>query len=192
MNRLIGRATHALGLEKRVPAARKSGNWLAGSGLTLLFAVAASAFAQDTTKQAKAPAAETTAAVGGSSDPQSELRTVIEPKYETDPTSLSPLGDDFSPTSGTITFSATDISIPGNFAIPVELRRWVPSDDANTGGPAGWKWNIPFIRGNFLDVKDGHTSTGWDWGNTWRNGSNCTSSADKAINNVPAEFPANL
>ncbi|KAF1715330.1 wall associated protein [Pseudoxanthomonas sangjuensis] len=119
--------------------------------------------------------------VGGGSDPQTALMTVVEPKLEV---SLSPLDDSYDPATGTVTFSATDISLPGNFAIPVELSRWVPSDDSDTGGPGTWKWNIPFIRGNYLDVKDGHSDTGWDWGyNTWRHGKNCSGSADSVVNN---------
>ncbi len=115
-------------------------------------------------------------------DPQLPLMTVVEPQLEFDPTSVSPLGDDYDPASGTVTFSATDISLPGNFDIPVELRRWVPQDDYDTGGPGGalgmWRWNIPFIRGNYLDVKQGHSDAGWDWGdNTWHDGYNCTGDA---------------
>ena len=112
--------------------------------------------------------------------------TVIEPKIEADATSASPLGDDYDPVAGTVTFSATDISLPGNFDIPVELSRWAPNDDVDTGGlvAPGWKWNLPFIRGNYLDVKTGHSDTGWDWGyNTWRHGKNCSGSADTVINN---------
>src|SRR3546814_4424468 len=59
-------------------------------------------------------------------DPQTALMTVVEPKIEADTISASPMGDDYDPVSGTITFSATDISLPGNDGIPVELRRWVP------------------------------------------------------------------
>src|SRR3546814_5345324 len=83
--------------------------------------------------------------------------TVVEPKIEADTISASPMGDDYDPVSGTITFSATDISLPGNDGIPVELRRWVPGDDYATGGQTGWAWNIQFIRGNYLDVKDGRS-----------------------------------
>src|SRR5690606_38001933 len=121
---------------------------------------------------------------GAQEDPQTALMTVIEPKVEADTTSASPLGDDFDPVTGTITFSATDISLPGNFPIPVELRRWVPHDDTYPGGPGGgWQWNIPLIRGSYLDVKDGHFDTGWDWGgpDIWRNGKHCTGSAATVI-----------
>lgn len=117
-------------------------------------------------------------------DPQTDLMTVVEPKIEADTTSASPLGDDYDPATGGITFSATDIALPGNFDIPVELRRWVPTDDYDTGGPTGWTWNIPFIRGNYLDVKDGHGDAGWDWGlNTWHDGYNCSGGGDSATNN---------
>lgn len=122
---------------------------------------------------------------GGDWDPQTDLMTVIEPGVEADKTAVSPLGDDYDPVSGTITFSATDISLRGNFAIPVELRRWIPSNEAlDAGGPADWRWNLPFIRGNYLDVKNGQSDTGWDWGqNTWRDGKNCTGSAATVIDN---------
>ncbi|MDG6348791.1 hypothetical protein QAA18_08595 [Luteimonas sp. 8-5] len=115
-------------------------------------------------------------------DPQTALMTVVEPKVEADTTRASPLGDDYDPVTGAVTFSTTDISIPGNFPIPVELRRWVPREDYDTGGPTGWAWNIPFIKGNYLDVKDGHSDTGWDWGlNTWHDGYNCSGDADQAV-----------
>ena len=197
MRQLIGRAAYARDLKQRLFAAAAGRNLLAASWLVLLCAFAATAFAQNNPPRPLLPPHDTqvaaTAAAGGSSDPQTELMTVVEPKVERDPTSLAPLGDDFSPTTGTITFSATDISIPGNFAIPVELRRWVPSDDADTGGPAGWKWNIPYIRGNYLDVKDGHTSTGWNWGSadTWRYGKNCTGGADTVIDNAGKPIGSN-
>ncbi len=118
-------------------------------------------------------------------DPQFALMSVVEPRLEVDPTSLSGLGDDYDPASGTVSFSVTDISLPGNFDIPVELRRWVPQDDYDTGGPNGWTWNIPFIRGNFLGVIPRHSESGWSWGyRTWHDGWNCTGSADTAVHDT--------
>src|SRR5688572_10062179 len=38
-------------------------------------------------------------------------------------------GDSYDPATGAVTFAVTDISIPGNSAIPVALSRWIPSDD---------------------------------------------------------------
>jgi len=170
MNRLIGGTTRAQRWMKRVFAAAADRNGLIGTALVLLCAVAAPAFAQDST--------------------DSHLYTVVEPNYETDRTSVSPLGDDFSPATGTVTFSATDISIPGNFSIPVELRRWVPLDDFNTGGPPGWKWNIPFIRGNYLDLYSDPDIPGWNWGgtDTWRAGKNCTGGPATVIHSTVSEY----
>src|SRR5690606_1943643 len=50
-------------------------------------------------------------------------------------------GDSYDPATGAVTFAVTDISIPGNSTIPVELSRWIPSDDLKTGGfgvAGGW------------------------------------------------------
>lgn len=185
MKRLIGRAAHTRELEG-VTAPRIGRSWLAGSWLAVLCALGASATAQDKSNPPAEPQRGTQsasrAAVGTGSD-ASELLTVVEPKVEMDPTSVSALGDDFNPSTGTVTFSATDISIPGNFAIPVELRRWVTSDDSDTGGPGVFKWNIPFIRGNFLHPQGGVFDPSDDWGhtNTWRYGKNCSGTADSVV-----------
>ena len=185
MKRLIGRGAPVRDLDgistPRTHKARLAGGWLA-----VLCALGATAAAQDKSDppptEKRGTQSASRAAVGGT-DAVSELLTVVEPKVEMDATSLSGLGDDFSPSSGTVTFSATDISIPGNFAIPVELRRWVPSDDFDTGGPGVWKWNIPFIRGNFLHPQGGIFDPADDWGhtNTWRYGKNCSGTADSVV-----------
>lgn len=97
----------------------------------------------------------------------------------------SVLGSSYSPIVGTETFSVTDISIPGNFALPVELTRWVPSDDTYVGGPVGWSWNIPFIKAHFMANHQGvgtfrTTNTGW------RAGKNCSGTADASqFDDVP-------
>src|SRR3546814_20873872 len=106
-------------------------------------------------------------------DPQTALMTVVAPKIEADTISASPLGDDYDPVSGTITFSATDISLPAHDGIPLELRRWVPGDDSDTGGPTGWAWALQFTRPNSLDGKDGTFETGGYWGDKpWSRGKN--------------------
>lgn len=109
-------------------------------------------------------------------DPQIALMTVVEPKLET---VSSPTDDSYDPATGNVTFAVTDISLPGNFAIPVELSRWVSNDDANTGGPTGWAWNIPFIRGHYLAGGD----ASWDWGPgmDWHAGNNCTGGAGGVV-----------
>jgi RHS repeat-associated protein len=59
-------------------------------------------------------------------------------------------GDNFNPVDGSVLFQVTDISIPGNFDLPVELTRWIPVEDINTGGLVGWSWNIPTVRGYYM------------------------------------------
>ncbi|MBC3766713.1 RHS repeat-associated core domain-containing protein [Neptunicella marina] len=108
--------------------------------------------------------------------------SILEPQVPQRYPGSTELGDGYNPVTGEVTFAVTDISIPGNSTIPVELRRWIPSGDLDTGGPTGWKWDIPFIKGNYLDLKDGHTDYGWNWGNnTWHDGKNCTGSADSVM-----------
>ena len=68
-------------------------------------------------------------------------------------------GAEYSPVTGTVTFAVTDINIPGNFDIPVELKRWVPQSDIRVGGfdsPASifssvsWSWDIPVVKMNYM------------------------------------------
>ncbi|HEX7061140.1 MAG TPA: hypothetical protein VF200_04170, partial [Woeseiaceae bacterium] len=109
--------------------------------------------------------------------------SVLEPQVPHRYPGTTALGDGYNPVTGEVTFAVTDVSIPGNSAIPVELSRWIPSQDLDTGGPTGWQWNLPLIKGNYLDVKPGHTDTGWDWGyNNWHNGENCSGDADSVMN----------
>jgi RHS repeat-associated protein len=92
-------------------------------------------------------------------------------------------GDSYSPASGNVTFSVTDISILGNSTLPVALRRWIPSDDMATGGPTGWQWDIPVIQGSYLDMDNSFTDPStYDWGfNNWHLGQNCDGDADKVF-----------
>lgn len=115
-------------------------------------------------------------AMAVNTDPQIALMTVVEPKLES---VSSPMDDSYDPATGNVTFAVTDVSLPGNSAIPVELSRWVPNDDADTGGPTGWAWNIPFIRGHYLAGGD----ASWDWGPgmDWHAGKNCTGGAGGVV-----------
>lgn len=109
--------------------------------------------------------------------------SVLEPQVPDRYPGTTALGDGYNPVTGEVTFAVTDISIPGNSAIPVELSRWIPSDDLDTGGPTGWNWNLPFVKGNYLDVMPGHNDIGWNWGyNNWHTGENCSGDADSVIN----------
>lgn len=119
---------------------------------------------------------------------------VLEPQVPDRYPGSTALGDGYNPVTGEVTFAVTDISIPGNSPIPVELSRWIPSQDLDTGGPTGWQWNLPLIKGNYLDVKPGHNDNGWDWGyNNWHNGENCSGDADSVMDphdNLIAGNPA--
>lgn len=95
-------------------------------------------------------------------------------------------GDNYDPTTGLVTFAVTDISIPGNSSIPVELSRWIPSDDLRTfslGG--GWYWDIPVIKANYMDLNP-HISTGGMGMITmspggWYGGKNCSQTFSEQV-----------
>ena len=100
------------------------------------------------------------------------VKVEFEERYKT----VSSTSNGYNPATGEITFAHTDISLPGNSNLPVELSRWIPSGDFDTGGPTGWHWNLPFIQGNYMDMFPGHTEYGnyWNWGSTnWHFGNNC-------------------
>ncbi|HNP36943.1 MAG TPA: RHS repeat-associated core domain-containing protein [Woeseiaceae bacterium] len=125
----------------------------------------------------------TAAFVGGGGGAPLEFNvSILEPQIPDRYPGSTALGDGYNPATGEVTFSVVDISIPGNSAIPVELRRWIPTSDSDTGGPTGWKWDIPHIKGNYLEMKPGHNATGWDWGTTtWHYGENCTGDSDAVL-----------
>lgn len=87
-----------------------------------------------------------------------------------------PTGDSYAASTGSIDFSVTDISLPGNSSLPVELMRWIPQQDLMTGGPGGWAWNIPLIQGFYPDeMWQGKSYLGIEFGTGgWRDGFNCT------------------
>src|SRR5690606_22262009 len=81
--------------------------------------------------------------------------------------------ESFDPVTGQITLSTTDISIPGNFDIPVELTRWIPLDDLNTGGMADWNIDIPVIKANYIHARGGRGLLRIDAAG-WGIGKNCS------------------
>ncbi|MDQ3268747.1 MAG: hypothetical protein M3Q11_00880, partial [Pseudomonadota bacterium] len=66
---------------------------------------------------------------------------------------VSPLADDafgdrVNLFNGTVSFSATDISLPGNSALPVELVRTYDTQDVSSGRPLGeWDLDLPRLSG---------------------------------------------
>lgn len=64
------------------------------------------------------------------------------------------LGDSFDPVSGAVSFAVTDISLPGNSILKVELRRKATNTsnyENGLGDMGGWSLDIPFIRGHYID-----------------------------------------
>lgn len=59
-------------------------------------------------------------------------------------------GDSVNLYTGATSFAATDVSIPGNFAIPVALgRRFAAASDARSRPFGDWDWDVPYISGMF-------------------------------------------
>ncbi|ACR13961.1 Rhs family protein [Teredinibacter turnerae T7901] len=87
-------------------------------------------------------------------------------------------GENYDYATGKISLRTTDISIPGNFDIPVELTRVLPTDETSeTGGPGGWVWDIPYIRGAVPYTKQPAHYYEWDNESSWYHGKNCTGSS---------------
>lgn len=73
-------------------------------------------------------------------------------KYEevTSPLKDDLFGDNISLYDGTVTFSATDVSLTGNSALPVSIGRRYTVDDPGHDLPFGdWELDVPFLSGTF-------------------------------------------
>lgn len=59
-------------------------------------------------------------------------------------------GDSVNLYTGATSFATTDVSIPGNFPIPVALgRRFASASDARSRPFGDWDWDVPYISGMF-------------------------------------------
>lgn len=74
----------------------------------------------------------------------------------------SSLGDTYDPASGSVGFSVTDVSLPGNSSLPVEFTRTYNAGNkrefqlgtANGNEPWGlgyWSVDVPYVHGIFID-----------------------------------------
>ncbi|MFT4928829.1 MAG: hypothetical protein ACI8WB_004949 [Phenylobacterium sp.] len=93
-------------------------------------------------------------------------------------------GAKYDPATGSVTFAVTDISIPGNSGLPVELSRWITGDDLRTGGfgGIGWQWDIPVIKASYMDEywHDQASGTPLIEPGGWYSGKNCSESYSPA------------
>ncbi|KQZ56333.1 hypothetical protein ASD53_12325 [Lysobacter sp. Root559] len=70
-------------------------------------------------------------------------------------------GDSVNLYTGATSFAATDVSIPGNFPIPVGLgRRFAHATDTRNRPFGDWDWDVPYISGMFSHAE------GWVLGQT--------------------------
>ncbi len=59
-------------------------------------------------------------------------------------------GDSVNLYTGATTFSATDVSLPGNQPLPVQLgRSFAPMNDHRNRPFGDWDWDVPYIGGTF-------------------------------------------
>jgi len=103
------------------------------------------------------------------------------------------LGDKIDPATGSLSFSHTDVSIPGNFDINVAISRSL-SDPLNwykaTRDIGNWSIEIPHVRSNYVTSLDG-SYTGAQYGAkpAWATNKACSSSLNNNPNFLKSFFP---
>lgn len=86
------------------------------------------------------------------------------------------MGDQIDPATGTLIFSQTDVSIPGNFRLPVAITRKLTGKDLQADASsffASWTLDIPHVSQIVTTYVDGIASKGI---NNWNN--RCSGSTD--------------
>ncbi|MFT4929754.1 MAG: hypothetical protein ACI8WB_005889, partial [Phenylobacterium sp.] len=58
-------------------------------------------------------------------------------------------GDTIDPYSGSLSFRATDVSIPGNADLPVKISRSINNSGPTNGRLADWVLDIPRLEGRY-------------------------------------------
>lgn len=77
-----------------------------------------------------------------------EYATRITSTRNTSPLSDGLFGDQVSLFNGTVSFSASDIDLPGNDSLPVTLKRSYDPQDASAGRLIGsWDLDVPRLQG---------------------------------------------
>ncbi|MCO7226578.1 RHS repeat domain-containing protein [Pleionea sp. CnH1-48] len=94
----------------------------------------------------------------------------ITPDIPTMTTDL--LGDQIDPSSGSISFTQTDISIPGNSGLPVAITRTLSDPDSwfrETREFENWSLSIPHVRSTYITDKTGNAKNAY-----WAVGQACS------------------
>lgn len=95
-------------------------------------------------------------------EPYQEYRKLIESAQNLTALKDDLFGESVSLYNGQTEFSVTDVSLPGNNALPVEMRRrfnvemdlvGVGSHNANLNSAGGWEVDVPHITGMFPGAK---------------------------------------
>jgi len=101
----------------------------------------------------------------------------ITPDIQTLTTDL--FGDKIDPSSGSIAFEQTDISIPGNSSLPVAITRTLSDPDSwfrETRDFENWSLAIPHVRSTYITNSLGNSRNSY-----WATGDACT----KPLNSNP-------
>ncbi|TQV87929.1 RHS repeat-associated core domain-containing protein [Aliikangiella coralliicola] len=94
----------------------------------------------------------------------------ITPEIPTLTTDL--FGDQIDPSSGSVSFSQTDISIPGNSGLPVTITRTLSDPDSwfrETREFENWSLSIPHVRSTYITDKSGNAKNAY-----WAVGKACS------------------
>ena len=94
-------------------------------------------------------------------EPSAEYRRRVESSQNLTALTDSLFGDSLSLFNGKTTFSVTDIDVPGNSTLPVQLTRYFDVEISPAGaftwnpilgGAGGWTVDVPYVTGMFAPV----------------------------------------
>ncbi len=98
--------------------------------------------------------AQTSAGGSGSTSVEAEYQKRIKANEDIAPLGADLLGDSVSLYNGTLSFAATDVSLPGNFALPVSIGRRYAVGSLSTAGHFGdWELDIPHLSARLALTK---------------------------------------
>ncbi|KZW99037.1 hypothetical protein JL49_19595 [Pseudoalteromonas luteoviolacea] len=129
-------------------------------------------------------------AASASINVSSQTLTYLEKDTETralSATAESSSGDAYDPISGSLSFAVTDVSLPGNFELPVEFRRTFSPfsfqsalGDLSSTGMGQWLIDVPYIRAHYVDTSENiYNYNLYKSGKGWGNGYECTHTSEE-------------